>query len=309
MDVKKSEISVLIKEMKYDEIVEHLEATREQKTVALMKMDRFKEALKYCYNNTFEKAYCFYRIGKYKCALKTAGKKKGSAWISLRSQIYYKLDRHLDAIKEIGKLKEIKGPVLVNYAANVALAIAENKAEADSTKGKEMATVLEKIKNEKIDIQGEVLYNLAFSYLPDRRKVLNKLKEIDTPDRDHRELVQAQIHNIQDMQKEISPSILNRSNKAIHRYNTEAIQSPCLLESMKQFQKNTYYQNKIKQYSQTKDVPELCNIIDDLKQNNTKPIIRLISRLNRKNALHLKKVLKDEKILSNGLNRIVIKKK
>lgn len=311
MDSRKSEISVLAKDKKYDEIIAHPDATKEQKAISLIKMERFKEALKHCDNNTFEKSYCFYKIGKYKAALKTAGTKRGDAWCTLRSQIYYKLDRHQESIDEIKKLKtrEKKGPVLVNYAASVALAVAENRTEESKPKPAEVEEILRNIKDEKVDIQGEVLYNLSFAYLSDRQVMLSKLKEIDTPDRDHRELVNAQIYNIQDKQKEISPSVLTKSNKAIHRYNTEAIQTPCLLETMKKFQIETYYQNKIKQFSRTQDVPEICNIIDDLRENNAKSAVKLVSKLSRKNSLRFKKMLENENILTKGLNRIILKKK
>ncbi|EIJ88337.1 hypothetical protein NEPAR06_1641 [Nematocida parisii] len=301
MDANCEDISVLITENRYSEILAHQKATEEQKTIALIKLDRYNEALKTCQNNTFEKGYCYYKLGRYKAALHTAGKKKGADWTTLRSQILYKLDRHSEALEELKKLK-LKGPILVNYAGNVAMACVENKLKCD---GPEVEEILKMLKNESINIQAEVLYNLSFAYLPDRKKALQKLKEIDTPDRDHRELIASQIHNIEGNLKEISPSVLSKSNRSIHRYNAEGIQTPCLLDSMKQFQKDNYYQNRIKQYGQSKDVPEICSIIDELKQNNTKPIVRFISKLSRKNALRLKKVLEEDNLLNKSLKRII----
>lgn len=310
MDSRKSEIYVLAKEKKYDEIIAHPDATKEQKGISLIKLERFKEALKYCHNNTFEKAYCYYKIGKYKSALKTSGTKTGDAWHTLRSQIYYKMDRHQSAVDEMKKLKsqEKHGPVLVNYAANVALSVAESKTE-DNSGSEEIESILQSLENEKVDTCGEVLYNLAFAHLTDRRVMLKKLKEIDTPDRDHRELVNAQIYNIQAKQKEISPSVLTKSNKAIHRYNAESIETPCLQETMKKFQRDTYYQNKIKQFGRTHDVPEIDSIVDDLRDRNTKSAIKLVNKLCRKNSLRFKHMLENEELLTKGLSRIILKKK
>ncbi|KAI5162027.1 hypothetical protein NEAUS03_1870 [Nematocida ausubeli] len=304
MNTSTADIAVLIGEEKYEEILAHPKATEEQKAVALIKLDRYKEAIDLCHNNTFEKGYCYYKLEKYKSALHTAGNKKGADWTMLRSQILYKLDRHMEALAEIKKLK-LKGAILVNYAGNVAMACAENKLKSD---GPEVREILEMIKNESVNIQGEVLYNLSFAYLPDRKKTLQKLKEIDTPDRTHRQLVASQIHNIEGNHQEISPSVLTKSNRAIHKYNTEGVALPNLQGSMKQFQKDSYYQNKIRRYRQTKNVPEICNIINDLEHKNTKPMIKFISKISRKNALRLEKVLKDDNLLNKSLRRIISNK-
>ncbi|KAH9386001.1 uncharacterized protein NEMAJ01_0897 [Nematocida major] len=303
MDGKKSEISILVQEKRYEEIIKHPEATKEHIAVALIKMDRYREALKFCHNNTFEKGYCYYKLGKYKSALHTAGRKKGNAWATLRSQIYYKLDRPVEAMNEL-KMK-LTGPVLVNYASSVGMACVANSLKNAET---EVQNLLERVKSEPVDIQGEVLYNLAFSYLPDKKLMHQKLEEIDTPDRDHRDLVNSQIYNLEGKYKEISPNILNKSNRAIHRYNAEGIQTPCLLESMKQFQKDTYYQNKIRQYGKTKDVAEICSMIEELKQGNLKPIVKFLSKMSRKNAHRMKKILEAEGIQNKSLAKIISKK-
>ncbi|KAI5171890.1 hypothetical protein NEFER03_1155 [Nematocida sp. LUAm3] len=189
--------------------------TQEMSVRELIEAGMYEEALQHSKNNSFEKAYCYYKIGKYRSALKTAAKKQGEKWSALRMQTYYCLDRYAEALKESKSLPK-KGAVFVNYAAALSLHIMEHpKNISQKNECREIAQKLEE------PLKSEVLYNLTLSSLPNRERVIEELKEINTEsaDVDTQEIVHAQISTLEGKHERISSERLLKRNRAIHQWN------------------------------------------------------------------------------------------
>ncbi|KAI5181570.1 hypothetical protein NEOKW01_1746 [Nematocida sp. AWRm80] len=300
------EIEQLIAQNRYTEIAEHPEAGRLEKGVSLIKLGKYNEALKVLPNNSFEKAYCYYKLEKYKSALKTAKNKKGEKWTVIRMQIYYGLDQYTEAWKEAETLKKTEY-TLVNYAAILALGSLQNSMLKD--KAQELLDTLSTQEKNK-ELKAEIEYNLAFAKLPDRAAMKQALENIQDKEAEegHRNLVKAQIHTLAGEISEINPSTLGSKNRAIHRYNKEKITTPALEHTLRAFQREQYYAGLIRQHQKYKNAPELSEALE-CYQENSQPLDRVLSRMTRKNIVHLRQVLEKNKRshhkVINHLSRIL----
>nr|ABO69721.1 unknown [Nosema bombycis] len=61
------------------------------KVIALINLDKFKEALKFVQPGSFEAAYIYYKLKNYKKALKIISKFKDEKSFILKSQILYSI--------------------------------------------------------------------------------------------------------------------------------------------------------------------------------------------------------------------------
>jgi len=279
----KEEVSLLelVREQNYKGIVEHPDAQNEEKVISLVNLGRFKEALSLARNNSFEKAYCYYKLGKPRSCLKTAGKKTGEKWSALRMQAYYVLDRYEDAVKEGSVLKK-EGASLVNYSAALSLLSLERGEALEE---------IEKIEEHAQHLHGaireEVMYNLSFSALPNKEKFVEKLKKINPAEKETVSLVESQINTALGNLESVEEGALNRRDRLVHRYNAEG-RAEGLEETLKLFQREIYYKNKIKMYLKEEGgAEEISQIEKALKENSPGSAVKLAKRMAICNVSHL----------------------
>ncbi|KAI5191575.1 hypothetical protein NECID01_1525 [Nematocida sp. AWRm77] len=310
----RKELLALEKNRDYEGILEHKSASKEDRVVALIKLNRFEEAVKSAKNNTFEKAYCYYKLNKFKSCLKTAGKKEGKQWSSLRMQAYYGLNKYEASLEEAKELKK-KGVTLVNYAAALGLVQAQYRAEhfegeTEGTKEKmqKVQEEIERVHRQSAEEEGyikeEVEYNLAFSLLPNREEFAGALCKTSPEEKDTREVVSAQVSTLKEAFSEISPEVLTKRNRAIHMYNAEKEESPELQESLKGFQREMYYRGKIREFMRTGHSPaEVKEAAEKLKEGDASAANCLVSRLSRNNAAYLKAALSAHQVPTKSIRK------
>ncbi|KAI5187800.1 hypothetical protein NEHOM01_2377 [Nematocida homosporus] len=298
-EVSRKSLAVLIREKDYLGIVDHPEASAHEKCVALLELKQYEQALHLAKNNSFAKAYCYYKLGKYGAVLKTAKHKKGECWASIRMQAYYALDRYECAIAEAAELPQSEA-VLVNYAAALGLAA----AGTGSKWVKEISECSSRAQGLEENMRNEVAYNLCFQNLPYKEKFVRSLKALAPSDPETRVLVDSQVLALNGQHGSIPADGLLRRNREILFYNRDGEEAPTLRREMKTFQRTIYYQNRIKSHFQkSADIPELTEALEDYHAGCADSLIRLVSRMPRANAVHLEALMRLHGIPTNPLAR------
>lgn len=270
-----------------------------QQCLSLIALGKYKEALGEAKNNSFEKAYCYYKLGKYKAAIKTAGKREGRQWESIRMQSYYSLNRYTDAIREGDKIYKINGESLVNYSAAVAMAaVAGENVEEEARRCREAAESSEEY------VRAETMYNLALMHMPKRDKTVEELQKIETTDTECAESIKAQIATLEQRYKDVPVQSLLKRNREIHQYNITGEEAPGLVSNMKVFQREIYNKEKLRMYSRTKSVPkEIKEFVESLKKKECPKAMEKIVKMPRRNIQHLIQILAQEKVSTRFIKR------
>lgn len=96
------------------------------KAVACIHLGKYLEGLKYSGKNTYETAYIFYKLRKYKKGLKICNKNSGERWDVLTSQISFGMGYYNKAFEYLNKVSK-DDEIVVNLQAMKSLGILVDK--------------------------------------------------------------------------------------------------------------------------------------------------------------------------------------
>ncbi|OAG30461.1 hypothetical protein NEDG_02003 [Nematocida displodere] len=275
----------LLQEKRYQEILEHKEASEEDKVVSLIKLEEFAKALGRAKNNTVAKAYCYYKLKKYQACLKTAGRKESEEWSALRMQALFALDRYDEAVNE-GRTLNLTRHTLVNYAA--ALALAHQARPVYSAELKECRKMVEAEAD--LLLREEGRYNLALAVARDGEAFVSALREIHPTEKDTLILVNAQINNSLSNFEKIDTEHLSKRNRAIVEYNHHGRDRDMVAASLKKWQEEIFYQNELKRAIKGEEpIAAIKDVLAELP-GNPEPLRALIRKLSPDNLNHLTKL-------------------
>lgn len=216
------------------------EEGQEESLSSLIERKEYERALEKARNNTFEKAYCYYKLGKHKSCLKTAGKKEGQMWSTLRMQAHYALDRHDKALQEAASLPLI-GELLVNYAASLALDVHGKKGEEAEEIVKQCEALIQK---EPVALlKQEAKYNLGLRFYQDPQEHIRYLEQVKAPEGGS-SLIEAEIMNLSQDHDKIRTEGLSKRNRAIVEYNKTRQDNEFVPSGLKKFQREVYGKSK-----------------------------------------------------------------
>lgn len=219
---------------------QQVEGEQEEPLSSLIERKEYEQALKKAKNNTFEKAYCYYKLKKYKACLKTAGKKEGQMWSTLRMQAYYALDEHVKALHEAVGLPLI-GELLVNYTASLALALSNKKTEEAEGILKQCEALIQK---EPVTmLKQEAKYNLGLRFYQNPQEQIRYLEEVKAEEGGS-SLIEAEIKNLSQEYDKIRTEGLSKRNRAILEYNKTKQDNEFVPNDLKQFQQQTYNKSR-----------------------------------------------------------------
>lgn len=217
----------LIKNEDHEKILE-LESGK-HKCIALIKLKRFKEALEHCDPISYESAYVFYSLKKYKRALKVLNELDNSQEKVkiLKSQVLYYLSRYNEAYTLLSECT-LSEEMIINLTAMRSLAELAHSTTKQigskySVKKKdEMAKFIDFDKNKFSDkeLEEEYFYNESFKYLNDEKKFVSVLKNHTNK---FTGIIKDQFNNVIGNLDEINEENLSKGKKKTLKFNKKEI--------------------------------------------------------------------------------------
>lgn len=222
------QIDKLIDAEDYDSII-HLEGQEydEYKCVALIKLERYKEALKYAKPLSFELAYINYRLKKFKKCLKIIDKNVNNREVKfqlLRAQTLYNLGRYNDAYS-ILRHCPLDDEIAINLEAIRSMAsiaaCSDNTAPTKCSLIKKDSPAsfsdLSSYRFKDEELEEEFRYNRTFEYVLNEQKYLNILKELC--ERYKHGVIRRQLDNLSGCFEDIDQKKLRSSDREILQFN------------------------------------------------------------------------------------------
>lgn len=193
------------------------------KLIACIHLGRYTEGLKYSLKNTFESAYLYYKLKKYKKALRICNKNKSEYFDMLKSQILYCLGYYNEAFNLLNKFPK-DDEIVVNLQAMKSLGILVqnvNKVIGHPLyiKNKEDKIMYEDLENYKFkskEIYNEFLYNKSFEKAYDKNEFKNYLKNYSNQKSN---IFSQQLANIEGKFDSINIENLSKTQKNILEFN------------------------------------------------------------------------------------------
>lgn len=222
------QVDKLIKAEDYDSIL-RLEGQEydDYKCVALIRLERHKEALKYAKPASFELAYINYRLKKFKKCLKLIDRSVNSKELKfqlLRAQTLYNLGRYNDAYSILRQCP-LDDEIAVNLEAMRSMAfIAARSANAAPTKcsliQKDSPALFSDLSNYRFkdeELEEEFRYNQAFVHVLNEQKYMSVLKELC--ERYRHGVIRRQLDNLSGNFDDIDEKKLRSSDREILQFN------------------------------------------------------------------------------------------
>lgn len=194
------------------------------KAVALIHLDKYQEALKYCIKGSYESAYIYYKLKKFCKALKIVNKNSGEKWDVLKSQILYRMGFFNSAFNCLSKLPR-DDDIVVNLQAIKSMGILTNSVNNYVfhklyIKKKEEINYdnLENYKFKNQSSYQEYLYNKTFEVLDKKEQFINDLKKL-LEQFPNNLVIKNQLLNVEGNFDEIIQADLNKTQRSILNYN------------------------------------------------------------------------------------------
>ncbi|KCZ82487.1 hypothetical protein H312_00145, partial [Anncaliia algerae PRA339] len=241
-----STLQELIKNEQHEKILELESVSDTHKCIALIKLKKYTNALKYCEPISYEAAYILYSLKKYKQALKLVNQLDNSLdkVKTLKSQILYYLGRYNEAYTFLRECN-ITDEHVVNLTAMKSLAeLAHSTLKQIGTKftvnKKDEMTKFKDFEGNKFEdkeLEEEYFYNDSFRLLSDEKKYVDYLKHLSLK---YHGIIQDQLNNVLGNFESINEETLSKSKKVTLSFNkNEAID----LKNKTHFQKGIIKKN------------------------------------------------------------------
>jgi tetratricopeptide (TPR) repeat protein len=293
-------VEQMIEEENHLSILELEGIPPEHRVVALIKLGRYEEALKGARNNSFEKAYCYYRLHKHSSALKTVGRKRGEKWSILKSHVLYAMGRYDEALSFLGEALE-GNERAVNFAAINSLcrlqagempSLYDPPVRSLSSDPVEGSALLKKMKDAML--REEVMYNCLFEEIGERGKYLEMLKENRDAfsSEEMRILATAQIDNLCGVFGSIDKSLLTKRNAAVVEYN-EGKCGEEGLEHFMHFQRQICFSNLICALRTPGAEGKFVSAVERAGSGDTRALSKYIGKMNDYNVYHLTRYMEE----------------
>lgn len=222
------QVDKLINAEDYDSILD-LEGQEydEYKCIALIKLERFKEALKYTKPLSFEFAYINYRLKRFKKCLKLIDKNVNNRELKfqlLRAQTLYNLGRYNDAYSILIHCP-LDDEIVINLEAirsmaSIAACSDDNAPAKCSLIKKDCQSLFSDLSNYRFkdeELEEEFRYNQTFVHVLNEQKYLSVLKELCG--RYRHGVIRRQLDNLLGHFDDIDRKKLRSSDCEILRFN------------------------------------------------------------------------------------------
>lgn len=203
------------------------------KSIALIHLGRYKEALKYVNKGSFEAAYIFYKLRNFKKALKIICKFTDERSEVLRSQILYSIGYYNKAYEALSKLPK-DDEIVINLQAMKSMAILTDKVNKSCghklwMKKRDDLTEFSKLENHRFTSEEgriEFIFNKTFEHADDINKFLGVLKDNQKLFGAEKETIfRKQINNLEGCYDEIDLDSLSKTRREILLYNMKKADS------------------------------------------------------------------------------------
>lgn len=275
-------------------------SSADDKVVALIKLERHEEALRAAKNNSYEKAYCYYRVKKYKSCLKTVGGRLGEKWAILKAQALYALGRYRESAQAMQQV--LQGDErAVNFSAAVSLGrlsdlpkspsvFASTEDRAPHRNDIHRPSEARQIKD--LLLREEFAYNQWFESLHDPGIYARtlKAKECECKCEEVKTLVKNQLLNLTENFSEIDTGALSKRNAKVVEYNAShgSKSSIDYLDHFLHFQRQIYLRNELLSLEASTPSQGLGGAVGSFLADQASPeLIAYVSLMNDHNVFHL----------------------
>ena len=204
------------------------------KCVALIKLERYKEAIKYAKSLPFELAYINYKLKKFRRSLKIIENvgSKDTKFEVLKSQVLYKLGRYYDAYSVLKECSLYDDEFFINLESMRSLGIfARNcldkvPSSFSLAKGDPAANFEESVGNRafrNMELEEEFKYNETFRHLSNADLYIGALRKLGK--KYSSGLVRRQLDNVLGNFEKINPAMLEQQDREVLKFNMGEIDS------------------------------------------------------------------------------------
>lgn len=239
-------VQELIDAEKHEEILGLDSPTYDKyKIVACIFLGRYRDALIYCTENTFEKAYCFYKLKNFKRSLKVLNKLSGQNVECLRAQCLYFIGRYSESHEIMSKFPN-RDEIAVNMSAIESLNVLSQSNGIFSYKPDRKITTKSEPFFNKAECLMESEFNQCFEFIEEEWVYSAKLEEMDEK---YKEIENSYFKKQQAIMENEDMESFTKNQREIYNFNTQVggmIENPVHFQNNFCGEENTEYKVSIK---------------------------------------------------------------
>lgn len=222
-------IKQIVEEKNYDQILKlEGEEYDAYKCITLIKLEKYKEAIKYAKPCSFELAYANYKLKNFKKCLRIIRKSQEASakFIVLKSQALYNMGRYNEAYKILSQLP-LDDELVINLQAIKSLAFVADMSEHRTPSKYSLMKGDDSVKFDDFsrykfrdkELEEEFRYNETFASILEEGKYVSILTTLGEKYRSG--VVKRQLDNVLGNFEKISKSSLNNSDAQILEFNRD----------------------------------------------------------------------------------------